>query len=155
MRCPFCSNPETKVIDSRMLQEGFTIRRRRKCEICTKRFTTYESIEIDMPMVVKIDGRREVYKREKIMGGISKACQKRPISTQEIEKIVDRVEKNILEMSHKEVSTTTIGEIVMAAMRNLDPVAYIRFASVYRKFQDVNEFVHNLQNEKEQQNHIR
>lgn len=147
MRCPFCEAKDTKVVDSRNLKEGLSIRRRRKCEQCLRRFTTYETIEINMPVVVKLDGRREPYKREKILSGIEKACQKRPISTDQVERIVENLEKSILEVSHKEISTKDIGHLVMMYLRNLDPVAYIRFASVYRKFTDVEEFVHDIQHE--------
>lgn len=149
MICPFCEHKETKVIDSRLLQNGQSIRRRRKCLQCHKRFTTYETIEVSMPMVVKQDGRRESYRREKILSGIEKACQKRPISTERVENIVNNIEKNILEIASKEIHTNDIGAIVMAYLRQLDPVAYIRFASVYRKFQDVEEFVDNLKHDEE------
>ena len=149
MKCPFCEKAETKVVDSRLLKEGLSVRRRRKCEGCEKRFTTYETIEISMPNIVKLDGRREPYNREKIHGGIEKACQKRPISTDQVDRIVENIEKSIRDVSAKEVSTQDIGKIVMMYLRNLDPVAYIRFASVYRKFQDVEEFVHDLQHDEE------
>lgn len=154
MRCPYCGENETKVVDSRLLKEGYSVRRRRKCESCDKRYTTYETIEISMPNIVKLDGRREAFNREKILGGIEKACQKRPISTDQIERIVENIEKNIRDVSEKEVSTLQIGKIVMMYLRNLDPVAYIRFASVYRKFQDVDEFVHDLQTDEEEFNSI-
>lgn len=149
MKCPFCKESETKVIDSRLLKEGHSVRRRRKCEddSCAKRFTTYETIEINMPNIVKLDGRREAYRREKIEGGIEKACQKRPISTEQVERIISNIEKDILDLSLKEISTFEIGKIVMMYLRNLDPVAYIRFASVYRKFQDVDEFVKEIKHE--------
>lgn len=147
MRCPFCDSNDTKVVDSRLLKEGFSIRRRRRCEACTKRFTTYETIEISMPMVVKMDGRREPYKKEKIKGGLEKACQKRPISTDQIERLIENLEKNVLEINEKEISSIEIGKLIMMYLRNLDPVAYIRFASVYRKFQDVDEFVNNIKDE--------
>lgn len=149
MKCPFCSQSETKVVDSRLLKEGLSVRRRRKCEACEKRFTTYETIEISMPNIVKVDGRREAFRKEKIYSGIEKACQKRPISTDQVERIVENIEKKILELSTKEVTTQEIGKIVMMYLRNLDPVAYIRFASVYRTFQDVEEFVHDIQHEEE------
>ncbi len=152
MRCPFCDQSETKVVDSRLLKEGLSVRRRRKCESCEKRFTTYETIEISMPNIVKLDGRREPYNREKIYGGIEKACQKRPISTEQVERIVENIEKSIMDISVKEVSTKDIGKIVMMYLRNLDPVAYIRFASVYRKFQDVEEFVQDIQTEEQSYN---
>lgn len=150
MRCPFCDANDTKVVDSRILKEGFSVRRRRKCESCEKRYTTYETIEISMPNIVKLDGRREPFNREKILSGIQKACQKRPISTEQIDRIVENIEKNIRDISTKEVSTQEIGKILMMYLRNLDPVAYIRFASVYRKFQDVEEFVHDIQSNEQQ-----
>jgi transcriptional repressor NrdR len=147
MKCPFCQAKDTKVVDSRNLKEGFSIRRRRKCESCERRFTTYETIEISMPAVVKLDGRREPYNPEKIRSGLEKACQKRPISTEQIDRVMENLEKGILEISDKEVGTKDIGNLVMMYLRNLDPVAYIRFASVYRKFQDVDEFVNDIQHE--------
>lgn len=149
MRCPYCQKAETKVVDSRLLKEGLSVRRRRKCEGCEKRFTTYETIEINMPNIVKLDGRREPYRREKILSGIEKACQKRPIPTGQIERIIENIEKQIREISEKEISTKDIGHIVMMYLRNLDPVAYIRFASVYRKFQDIEEFVSEIQHDEE------
>lgn len=145
MKCPFCNATDTKVTDSRMMQEGFSIRRRRKCESCTKRFTTYEKIEISMPQVVKNDGRREAFDRQKILRGVQKSCQKRPISVEQIERIVENIEKKIVELTEKEISSNIIGEFVMNFLRNLDPVAYVRFASVYKTFQDVDEFVKNLE----------
>lgn len=155
MKCPFCENSETKVIDSRLLKEGFSVRRRRKCENedCQRRFTTYESIEIQMPSVVKLDGRREPYKRDKIFTGLNKACQKRPISTDQIERVLDNIEKQIMEQATKEISSQDIGNLVMMYLRNLDPVAYIRFASVYRKFQDVEEFMNDIKDDEENFRH--
>lgn len=147
MKCPFCEKSETKVVDSRLLKEGYSVRRRRRCEGCQRRFTTYETIEIQMPAVVKLDGRREPYRRDKIRGGLDKACQKRPISTDQVDRMVENLEKNILEISDKEVSTKDIGNLMMMYLRNLDPVAYVRFASVYRKFRDVDEFVNELKDE--------
>lgn len=147
MKCPFCEKSETKVVDSRLLKEGYSVRRRRKCEACTRRFTTYETIEIQMPAVVKLDGRREPYRRDKIKGGLEKACQKRPISTDQVDRVLENIEKNILEISDKEVSSMDIGNLVMMYLRNLDPVAYVRFASVYRKFTDVDEFVNELKDD--------
>lgn len=149
MKCPYCQKAETKVVDSRLLKEGLSVRRRRKCEGCDKRFTTYETIEINMPNIVKLDGRRESYRREKILSGIEKACQKRPIPTGQIERVIENIEKDILEVSEKEISTKEIGHIVMMYLRNLDPVAYIRFASVYRKFQDIDEFVNEIKHDEE------
>ena len=157
MKCPFCNSNETKVIDSRLLKEGFSVRRRRKCEndSCERRFTTYESIELQMPAVVKLDGRREPYKREKIFLGFEKACQKRPISTDQIERVLDNIEKQILDMASKEIHSKEIGNLVMMYLRNLDPVAYIRFASVYRKFQDVEEFVNDIKHDELNFNNLR
>jgi transcriptional repressor NrdR len=144
MKCPFCEAKDTKVLDSRNLQDGSTVRRRRKCESCDKRFTTYEHFEIDMPLVVKNDGRRENYNREKLSGGIEKACQKRPISTTQIEHVITNVEKAIMDISNKEIRSRDIGSLVMMYMKNLDPVAYVRFASVYMNFHDVDEFVKDI-----------
>ena len=151
MKCPYCSAPDTKVLDSRNLDEGSTIRRRRKCEACQKRFTTFETVELSMPMVIKRDGRREPYKREKILSGIEKACEKRPISAIQIERIIQNIEKAVLDISDKEVSTKDVGNLVMMYLRHLDPVAYIRFAAVYRKFQDVEEFVNELKHDENNQ----
>lgn len=144
MRCPFCEAKETKVLESRNQQEGLVVRRRRKCESCERRFTTYENIEIDMPMVLKNDGRREKYNKEKLADGIEKACQKRPISTTQIERIIQNVERAIMDISNKEVKSHEIGGLVMLYLKHLDPVAYVRFASVYFNFHDVDEFVSGL-----------
>jgi transcriptional repressor NrdR len=147
MKCPYCGALDTKVLDSRNLKEGLSIRRRRKCDECEKRFTTYESIEVNMPVIVKIDGRREEYKREKILDGISKACQKLPVTTNQIERIVDNIEKQMIEISEKEVSTKEVGHLVMMYLRNLHPVAFIRFSSVYLKYQDTEEFMNIIKHE--------
>jgi transcriptional repressor NrdR len=147
MKCPYCSAPDTKVLDSRNLEEGSVIRRRRKCEGCQKRFTTFETVELSMPMVIKRDSRREAYKKEKILSGIEKACEKRPISAIQIERIISNIEKAILDISDKEIHSKEIGNLVMMYLRHLDPVAYIRFAAVYRKFQDVEEFVNELKHD--------
>ena len=144
MRCPFCAANEDKVIDSRESREGDVIRRRRECVGCGKRFTTYERVEDVLPLVVKKDGRREPFDRSKIMNGLKKACQKRPISADSLERIVDGIEARLQEEGRKEVSGGEIGEAVMAALRTLDPVAYVRFASVYREFRDVEEFMREL-----------
>lgn len=149
MKCPFCQENDTKVVDSRLIKEGFSTRRRRKCESCERRFTTYETIEVHMPVIVKLDGRREPYNRDKLLNGIEKASQKRPISTEQIERVVENIGKSVLEISSKEVSSKDLGHIVMQYLRNLDPVAYIRFASVYRKFQDVDEFVNEIKHDEE------
>ena len=147
MKCPYCSAPDTKVLDSRNLDEGCVIRRRRKCEQCQKRFTTFETVELSMPMVIKRDGRRENYDRAKIQKGIEKAVEKRPISAIQIERVINNIEKAILDISDKEVKSQEIGNLVMMYLRHLDPVAYIRFAAVYRKFQDVDEFVNELKHD--------
>jgi transcriptional repressor NrdR len=144
MNCPFCNATDTKVIDSRLMTDGFSVKRRRKCEKCEKRFNTYEKIELSMPMVVKSDGRREEYRRDKILKGIGMACQKRPISTAQIERIIENIERSILELNDKEITSYDIGQFVTDYLRNLDPVAYVRFASVYKQFQDVEEFVKDL-----------
>jgi transcriptional repressor NrdR len=145
MKCPYCDAPDTRVIDSRHLPGENKVRRRRKCDVCQERFTTYESLVVTMPMVAKSDGRIENYNREKLESGILKACQKRPISTTQIEAIIDDVEKNIQDYRDKEISSKTIGGLVMEHLRNLDPVAYVRFASVYFNYKDIAEFVRNLQ----------
>ena len=144
MRCPFCENEDTKVIDSRHTEEGHAIRRRRECEKCGKRFTTYEKIEEIILMVIKKDGSREAFDRSKIMNGIIKACEKRPVPLSEIEKVVDDIERGLNNMMEKEVKSTFIGELIMDNLKELDEVAYVRFASVYREFKDVNTFMSEL-----------
>lgn len=141
MRCPFCENPDTKVIDSRPTEEGHAIRRRRECDQCNKRFTTYEKVEEMLLMVAKKDGRREVFDRNKILNGIIKACEKRPVPMIEIEKVVNEIERGLNNMMEKEVQSDFIGELIMEQLKKLDEVAYVRFASVYRQFTDVNTFV--------------
>lgn len=141
MKCPACSNMENKVIDSRMNKEGDIIRRRRECLSCSDRFTTYERLERSLPFVVKKDGRREEFNREKILDGVKKACQKRPVSVEKVEALVDRVEQHFQDLGEKEISAVAIGEKVVKELYNLDDVAYVRFASVYRSFKDVNEFM--------------
>ena len=141
MKCPACSNMENKVIDSRMNKEGDIIRRRRECLSCSDRFTTYERLEKSLPFVVKKDGRREEFNREKILDGVKKACQKRPISIEKMEALVDRVEQYFVDLGEKEISAVSIGEKVVKEIYHLDDVAYVRFASVYRSFKDVNEFM--------------
>ncbi|MBN2397718.1 MAG: transcriptional repressor NrdR [Deltaproteobacteria bacterium] len=144
MNCPFCSNGENKVIDSRISRDGTAIRRRRECLSCGKRFTTYEYVEDVLPVVVKKDGRREAFDRTKIVSGIKKACEKRPISMETIDDAVDRIEQDCQELQLKEIPTHVIGEKIMEALHALDAVAYVRFASVYREFRDVNEFMEEL-----------
>lgn len=141
MKCPACSNMENKVIDSRMNKEGDIIRRRRECLSCSERFTTYERLEKSLPFVVKKDGRREEFNREKILDGVKKACQKRPVSIAKVEALVDRVEQHFQDLGEKEISAVAIGEKVVKELYSLDDVAYVRFASVYRSFKDVNEFM--------------
>jgi len=141
MRCPFCAHPDDKVVDSRTIKEGELIRRRRECLSCTKRFTTYERIEEVPLMVAKKDGRREPFDRSKIVIGILKACEKRPVGIEQIEDMVDRTEKSINSSMEKEVSSEAIGLMVMEELRHLDEVAYVRFASVYRQFKDIDEFM--------------
>ena len=141
MRCPGCTGMENKVIDSRLNKEGTVIRRRRECLSCSERFTTYEKLERSLPLLIKKDSRREEFDRDKIIDGVKKACQKRPVSIKDIEELVDRVEQYLQELGEKEVSAVKIGEKVISEIYNLDDVAYVRFASVYRSFKDVNEFM--------------
>jgi transcriptional repressor NrdR len=144
MKCPFCEHPESKVLDSRMSREMDAIRRRRECHKCGKRFTTAERLEEGLPLVVKKDGRREIFDRSKILSGLNKACEKRPISITNLEKIVSRIEYNLREKGEREMTASEIGEMVMDELKNLDEVAYVRFASVYRQFRDINEFMTEL-----------
>jgi len=145
MKCPFCSYKEDKVIDSRTTQNGTAIRRRRECLYCGKRFTTYEYIEQVPMMIIKKDGRRQPYDREKILSGIIKACEKRPVSVDKMEEIVSQVERTIQKKSEREISSTKIGELLMEKLKALDDVAYVRFASVYRQFKDLGQFMAELQ----------
>jgi transcriptional repressor NrdR len=144
MKCPFCANAENKVIDSRISKDGKAIRRRRECLGCARRFTTYEYVEDILPMVVKKDGRREQFDRQKILNGVKKACEKRPISMEAIDKIVENVEQACQEFQGEEIPSTIVGEKVMNELKALDGVAYVRFASVYRQFRDVGEFMAEL-----------
>jgi len=145
VKCPYCTAIDTKVIDSRLNQTGDITRRRRECPRCEGRFTTYERVEEVMPAVIKKDGRREAYNRDKVWDGIQKACQKRSVPTQKVDEIVTHIEKMIQSYGLKEVPTRAIGQMAMAELHKLDKVAYIRFASVYREFQDVEEFMAELQ----------
>lgn len=146
MKCPFCAFPDTKVIDSRPDKDGAAIRRRRECESCSRRFTTHERVEeVVLPLILKKDGRREAYDRKKVIAGMKKACEKRPVSIETIEKMVDRLEGRLLESGEKEVVSTVIGEWIMSELHDVDEVAYVRFASVYRSFRDINEFMTELQ----------
>src|SRR4030043_1985889 len=144
MKCPFCNHPESKVVDSRLGKDKETIRRRRECLSCKKRFTTSERAEDALPLVVKKDGRREVFNRIKIFSGLKKACEKRPISINLIEKSVNRIELYFQEKGEREVKSSEIGGGVMEELHRLDGVAYVRFASVYRQFKDIQEFVDEL-----------
>ena len=141
MKCAFCENQDTKVIDSRPTEEGQAIRRRRECDKCTKRFTTYEKVEQMLLMVVKKDGRRETFDRDKVLSGIVKACEKRHVPMAEIEKVVDEIERGLTNTMEKEIESTLIGELIMENLKKIDEVAYVRFASVYRQFTDANTFV--------------
>ncbi|MGE5173668.1 MAG: transcriptional regulator NrdR [Betaproteobacteria bacterium] len=144
MRCPYCTSLDNKVVDSRMGKEGESIRRRRECLKCEGRFTTYERVEEVLPSVIKKDGRREPFDRLKILNGLKKACEKRPISVEALEKSVADIEKSLQDKGLKEIPSTVIGEEVMDNLHHLDEVAYVRFASVYRSFKDINEFMNEL-----------
>jgi len=144
LRCPRCHGIEDRVLDSRLVKDGRAIRRRRECLKCGHRFNTYEWVEETMPLVVKKDGRREPYSREKLLAGVRKAFEKRPVSVQEQEELVDDVERFLLSMGEKEVSSQRIGEEVMDLIKGLDQVAYVRFASVYRQFRDLSDFIEEL-----------
>lgn len=146
MRCPFCTNLHQKVVDSRTSKEGDAIRRRRECLGCGRRFTTYERIEEVQQMVIKKDGRREPFDRWKLKMGMMKACEKRPVSLDQVESIIDEVERELFNAADHEVTTKAIGESVMRKLKRLDEVAYVRFASVYRQFKDLNEFMSELKN---------
>ena len=144
MKCPFCDGIEDKVVDSRMAKEGEVIRRRRECLACKRRYTTYERVEDYLPMVVKKDGRREPFDRVKILSGLKKACEKRPISITTIESVTDQVEKHVQELGETEIPSRVIGEAVMRQLHQLDQVAYVRCASVYREFKDIDQFMDEL-----------
>jgi transcriptional repressor NrdR len=141
MKCPYCNVENTRVIDSRPADDGASIRRRRQCDACDKRFTTYEKVDTIPVMIVKKDNTREAYNRAKIEAGIIRSCHKLPISAEQITEVVDSIEKEIFAMEDKEVSSSVIGEILMERLKALDPVAYVRFASIYREFKDVNTFM--------------
>jgi len=144
VKCPFCHEIEDKVVDSRMAREGEVIRRRRECLACKRRYTTYERVEESLPVVVKKDGRRESFDRAKILAGLKKACEKRPISVATIEAVADRIEKRVQEMGETEIQSRTVGEEVMRELHQLDQIAYVRFASVYREFKDIDQFMDEL-----------
>ncbi|MCQ2544866.1 MAG: transcriptional regulator NrdR [Clostridia bacterium] len=145
MRCPYCENEDSKVIDSRHTEDGKAIRRRRECEQCGRRFTTYEKVEEMILMVIKKDGSRQAFDRNKLLNGIIRACEKRPVSIADMEKIVDDIERGLNNMMEKEIDSNFIGELVMERLKDLDEVAYVRFASVYRQFTDVNTFVQEVE----------
>jgi transcriptional repressor NrdR len=145
MKCPFCHETDNRVIDSRLSKDSNMIRRRRECSKCSRRFTTYERVEEMMPLVIKKDGRRETYDRQKIVNGLTRACEKRPVSINTIEAIADRIERSIQERGEKEIPSSVIGEATMRELHELDPVAYVRFASVYRSFKDISEFMVELE----------
>ena len=145
MKCPFCESPDTKVIDSRPTEEGHAIRRRRGCDKCGKRFTTYEKVEETILMVAKKDSRREVFDRSKVLNGIVKACEKRPVTMTQMEAMVDEIEKTLNNLMEKGVDSNYIGELVMEELKKVDEVAYVRFASVYRQFTDVNTFIKEIE----------
>jgi transcriptional repressor NrdR len=146
MNCPFCGHKEDKVIDSRESKEGDVVRRRRQCLGCERRFTTYERSDEIPYMVVKKDGRREKFDRQKVLSGLLKACEKRPVAMAKLAEVVDAVEAGLADNPDREISTTQIGEMLMEHLRNLDKIAYVRFASVYRDFQDVEAFLNELKN---------
>lgn len=144
MKCPFCNYDESKVVDSRPTDEGTSIRRRRECIKCKNRFTTYEKIEEIPLIIVKKNGDREAYNRNKLISGIIRACEKRPVSIEQIEEMIDGIERNLHNSMEREISSSLIGELVMTGLKKLDEVAYVRFASVYRQFKDINTFIDEL-----------
>jgi transcriptional repressor NrdR len=146
VKCPVCSHLESKVIDSRLSAAGDVTRRRRECEACAERFTTYEHVEEALPLVVKKDGRRESFDRRKVLSGLRKACDKRAVSLERLEAVVDTIERGLVDAGDKEVSAKSIGESIMTELRSVDEIAYVRFASVYRSFRDIEEFRAELEN---------
>ena len=140
MKCPFCSNDETQVVETRVAEDGDFVRRRRQCAACEKRFTTYERPDVTFPAVVKKDGRRIDYDRAKLQGSMNLALRKRPVSTEQIDSAVERIEEKLLNLGVREIPSARIGELVMRELKKLDKVAYVRFASVYRSFEDIDEF---------------
>lgn len=144
MKCPYCSNSDTRVVDSRPAEDGTSIRRRRSCDACGKRFTTYEKVETIPLIIIKKDNTREQYNRRKIENGVLRACYKRPVPAEEIEQMTDRIETGIFSLEEKEIPSSVIGEMVMDELKEIDEVAYVRFASVYREFKDVNTFMDEL-----------
>lgn len=144
MKCPYCGHLENRVVDSRLNKEYTITRRRRMCDSCERRFTTYERLEVTMPMLVKKDGRREAWDRHKVVEGLKKACEKRPVSMAQIDEFVDSLERELQDMGEREIAGKIVGERVMEGLRKIDEVAYVRFASVYRQFKDLNEFMDEL-----------
>ncbi len=140
MKCPFCSHPDTQVVETRVSEDGGFIRRRRRCGLCDKRFTTYERPEVNFPAIVKKDGRRIEYERAKLLASMKLALRKRPVSTEQVDGAVERIEEKLLNLGLREVLSTRIGELVMFELKKLDKVAYVRFASVYRSFEDIDDF---------------
>ncbi|MGH8489725.1 MAG: transcriptional regulator NrdR [Gammaproteobacteria bacterium] len=145
MRCPFCSEPETRVIDSRLVGDGDQIRRRRECTACQERFTTYEAAELNLPRVIKSDGRREPFREEKLRTGLLRALEKRPVSSERVEHALAEIKRRLRSNGEREVASRLIGDLVMSELRSLDRVAFVRFASVYRSFQDVQAFVDEIE----------
>jgi transcriptional repressor NrdR len=140
MKCPYCADPNTQVVDTRENEEGDTVRRRRRCLACDKRFTTYERVELQLPLVVKKNGSRVEYDRDKIVASMSLALRKRPVTTESVDAAIDRIEERLVTMGEREVASDRVGELVMRELKKLDKIAYIRFASVYRNFEDLDEF---------------
>ena len=145
MHCPFCSNPDTRVIDSRLLGEGDQVRRRRECQSCKARFTTYETAELSLPRIIKSDGRRETFIEEKLRSGILKALEKRPVGMERVEEAINQIKRKVRETGEREIDSRRLGELVMDGLRSLDQVAYVRFASVYRSFEDVRAFLEEIE----------
>lgn len=141
MRCPFCTNPETKVIDSRLVTDGAQVKRRRACEECKLRFTTFEIYEVTLPKVIKADGARETFDPNKIRKGVDRALEKRPVAAEQVETLLERIQRRLQAMSEREIPSSKIGELVMSELKTLDAVAYVRFASVYKSFEDLQDFV--------------
>ena len=140
MKCPFCSHAETQVVETRVAEDGVFVRRRRQCSACEKRFTTYERPEVNFPAIVKKDGRRVEYTREKLLGSFKLALRKRPVSTEQIDNAIERIEERLLNLGQREIISSRLGELVMRELKKLDKIAYIRFASVYRSFEDIDDF---------------
>lgn len=145
MHCPFCTHPDTRVIDSRLLGDGDQIRRRRACQSCKARFTTYETAELSLPRIIKSDGRRETFSDDKLRRGILKALEKRPVAMEQVEESINLIKRRIRESGERELNAVAVGELVMDALRGLDQVAYVRFASVYRSFEDVRAFLEEIE----------